>query len=50
VENRAVLSVCSYGDKTVLTVVKNTHLTLFEDAIYRYLCDMGLTPYMEGSS
>ena len=50
VENRAVLSVCSYRDKTVLTVVKNTHLPIFEDALYRYLCGIGLTPDMEGSS
>lgn len=50
VENRAVCSLCSYGNKTVLTVVKNTHLTLFEDALYRYLCQLGLTPFMEGSS
>lgn len=49
VENRAVLSVCSYGDKTVLTVVKNTRLTLFEDALYNALLAEGLTPYMEGS-
>ena len=49
VENRAVLSVCSYGDKTVLTVVKNTHLTLFEEALYGYLKQAGLEPYMEGS-
>ena len=35
---------------TVLTVTKNTHLTLFEDALYRYLCQLGLTPFMEGSS
>lgn len=50
VENKAVLSVCSYGDKTVLTVVKNTHLTLFEDALYQHLCEEGLKPYMEGSA
>lgn len=50
VENRAILSVCSYRNKTVLTVVKNTHVTLFEDALYRYLCQAGLTPAMEGSS
>ncbi|MBE5801040.1 MAG: hypothetical protein E7319_02010 [Clostridiales bacterium] len=49
VENRANCSVCSFGDQTVLTVVKNTHLTQFEDSLYRYLCDIGLTPYMEGS-
>ena len=49
VENRAVLSLCSYGDNTVLTVTKNTHLTLFEDALYQYLCNEGLNPYVEGS-
>ena len=49
VENRAALSVCSYGDTTVLTVTKNTHLTLFEDALYQYLCNEGLNPYVEGS-
>lgn len=49
VENRAALSVCSFGDKTVLTVVKNTHVTLFEDALYRYLTEAGFSVYMEGS-
>lgn len=49
VENRAALSVCSYGDTTVLTVTKNTYLTLFEDALYQYLCNEGLNPYVEGS-
>jgi NRPS condensation-like uncharacterized protein len=49
VENRAVCSVCSYGGKTVLTVVKNTHLTTFEDALYEHLKAVGLEPYMEGS-
>ncbi len=49
VENRAALSVCSFGDKTVLTVVKNTHVTLFEDALYQYLCGAGFSVYMEGS-
>ncbi len=50
VENRAICSACSYGDKTVLTVVKNTRLTLFEDALYHHLRQAGLEPYMEGSS
>lgn len=50
VENRAICSLCSYSSKSVLTVVKNTHVTLFEDALYHYLCQLGLTPVMEGSS
>ncbi len=49
VENRANCSVCSFGDKTVLTVTKNTHLTQFEDSLYQRFCDLGLTPDMEGS-
>lgn len=49
VENRAVCSVCSYGGITVLTVLKNTHLTTFEDALYKHLKAVGLEPYMEGS-
>ncbi len=49
VENRAACSVCTYGDRTVLSVIKNTQLTLFEEALYQRLTDVGLTPYMEGS-
>lgn len=47
--NRACCSLCSFGDRAVFTVVKNTALTAFEDSLYRHFCENGLTPYMEGS-
>ncbi len=49
VRNRAACSLCSYGDKAVLTITKNTTLTQFEDSLYRRLTEGGLEPYMEGS-
>ncbi|MDD3335226.1 MAG: hypothetical protein PHI98_06875 [Eubacteriales bacterium] len=49
IQNRAVCSLCSYHDKAVFTVVKNTTLTAFEDSLYRHFTENGLTPYMEGS-
>jgi hypothetical protein len=32
----------------VLTVVKNTTLPVFENALYDALCELGLEPYVEG--
>lgn len=49
VANRACCSLCSYGDRAVLTVTKNTPITLFEDTLYRLLCADGFDLYMEGS-
>ncbi len=49
IQNRACCSLCSFGDRAVLTVTKNTQLTLFEDSLYRHFQENGLTPYMEGS-
>ena len=49
IQNRACCSLCSFGDRAVFTVTKNTQLTLFEDALYRYFCENGLEPYVEGS-
>lgn len=50
IKNRAVCSLCSYGDRAVLTVVKNTPLPAFENALYAYLYKLGLEPYVEGTS
>ena len=50
ITNRASCALCSFGDRAVLTVTKNTPLTLFEDTLYRLLREDGLTPIMEGSS
>ena len=36
--------------RQVLTVTKNTPLTLFEDSLYRHFVESGLEPYMEGTS
>ena len=47
--NRATCAMCSFENKAVLTITKNTTLTLFEDALYRLLMEDGFTPYMEGS-
>ena len=47
--SRANFALCSFEDKAVLTVTKNTALTVLEDALYRLLCEAGLAPYMEGS-
>jgi hypothetical protein len=49
ITNRACCALCSYGDMAVLSVTKNTPLTLFEDALYRILREDGLEPIMEGS-
>ncbi|MEG0742624.1 MAG: hypothetical protein RR521_10365 [Clostridia bacterium] len=49
IQNRACCSLCSFGDHAVFTVVKNTTLPLFEDALYRHLMENGLEPYMEGT-
>ena len=49
IQNRACCSMCSFGDRAVLTVTKNTTLTLFEDALYTHLVQNGLEPYMEGT-
>ena len=50
IRNRAVCSLCSYGDRAVLTVVKNTTLPVFENALYGYLYRLGLEPYVEGTA
>lgn len=50
IKNRAVCSLCSYGDRAVLTVVKNTALPVFEDTLYIALRDLGLAPYVEGTA
>ncbi|MEG0741718.1 MAG: hypothetical protein RSB91_00580 [Clostridia bacterium] len=47
--NRAVFSLCSYGDKAVLTITKNTRQPDVEEALYRLLCAEGLVLYVEGS-
>lgn len=49
-QNRAACSMCSFGDRAVFTVTKNTALPLFEDALYRHFIELGLEPYMEGTS
>ncbi len=50
IQSRACCSLCSFGDKAVLTVTKNTQLTLFEDALYRHLVAGSLVPEMEGTA
>lgn len=50
IRNRACCSLCSFQDRAVLTVTKNTPLTLFEDSLYRHFVESGLEPYMEGTS
>ncbi|MEG2187155.1 MAG: hypothetical protein RR085_07505 [Clostridia bacterium] len=49
ISNKAVFSLCSYGEHAVLTITKNTRLPDVEEALYRVLCDDGLEPYVEGS-
>ena len=49
IKNRAVCSLCSYGDRAVFTVVKNTTLPVFENALYGHLYRLGLEPYVEGT-
>ena len=49
IKNRAVCSLCSYGDRAVFTIVKNTALPVFENALYGYLYRLGLAPYVEGT-
>lgn len=49
IQNRAVCSMCSYGDRAVFTVVKNTALPVFENALYAQLVKLGLEPYVEGT-
>ena len=50
IRNRACCSLCSFQDRAVLTVTKNTPLPLFEDSLYRHFVESGLEPYMEGTS
>lgn len=50
IRNRAVCSLCSYEDRAVFTVVKITALPVFENAVYDYLTQLGLDPYVEGTS
>ena len=50
IQNRAVCSLCSYEDRAVFTVVKNTALPVFENALYDALCELGLSPYVEGTA
>lgn len=50
IRNRAVCSLCSYGDKAVFTVVKTTTLPAFENTLYACLCKLKLEPYVEGTS
>ena len=50
IRNRAVCSLCSYGDRAVLTVVKITTLPVFEDSLYNALNALGLAPYVEGTA
>jgi len=50
IRNRAVCSLCSYEDKAVFTVVKITALPVFENAVYDYLTQLGLEPYVEGTN
>ena len=49
IRNRAVCSLCSYGDRAVFTIVKNTTLPVFENALYGYLYRLGLSPFVEGT-
>ena len=49
VRNRAACSLCSYGDHAVFTVVKNTALPVFENALYVNFYKLGLEPYVEGT-
>ena len=50
IKNRAVCSLCSCGDRAVFTVVKNTALPVFENALYAYMVKLGLEPYVEGTA
>lgn len=50
VQNRAVCSLCSYGDRAVLTVIKMTALPAFENALFDQLSALGLAPYVEGTA
>ena len=50
IRNRAVCSMCSYGDRAVFTVLKNTTLPVFENALYAHMVKLGLEPYVEGTS
>lgn len=50
IRNRANCSLCSYGDRAVLTIVKTTALPVFENALYAQLMRLGLEPYVEGTS
>ncbi len=50
VRNRAVCSLCSYGEHAVFTIVKNTVLPVFEHAFYEALRDLGLSPAVEGTA
>lgn len=49
ITNRATCAVCSFQDRLVLTVTKNTANPSFENALYQLLTQAGLGPYMEGS-
>ena len=49
IRNRAVCSLCSYGDRAVFTVVKTTALPVFENTLFAVLSKLGLEPYVEGT-
>lgn len=49
ITNRATCAACSYQDRLVLTLTKNTANPGFENALYRLLVQEGLEPYVEGS-
>jgi len=40
---------CKDGDRAVFSVVKNTPLPAFENALYAYRVKLGLEPYIEGT-
>ncbi|NLI20089.1 MAG: hypothetical protein GX418_00855 [Clostridiales bacterium] len=50
IRNRAVCSLCSYGDRAVFTVVKNTTLPVFENTLFEEMTRLGLKPYVEGTA
>ncbi len=49
ITNKASCAICSFGDRLVFTVTKNTAVTTLEDALYRLLKEDGFEPFMEGS-
>ena len=48
--NRVNCSLSSYGEHAVLTIVRNSALPVFENAMYEKLCSLGITPYVEGNA